>query len=395
MADEIADGLAVDLGDELPEEIDETTRESSEESTTGEAKDEIVEELEVEEGAESVVEKQLHFKEVTKKYPKFFKDFPSLRHTFFRAQEYTKIFPTVDDAKEAAEKYERLGELESALSSGEVEDLTGVLKGFEELGENVISNVASNFLPALRKANQEAYYAAITPELQGFVRNLYDYGVRNENENLKNAGLLAAQHFFGDMKVASGEKNVAGREAPKKDDKLDNERKAFRNERYTALYNDVVKESDSKLSTAITTGLDPRGVMTEAVKEMAVERIIKEITKTLTSDRSHTSHMNNLWKRASAEGFSSSYKSRIISAYLERATEIMPSIRAKIRASILGTRKPEGDSVNNKVEERKEPRQTTGGARSQNGAGRKDGREIDWSRTTDVDYLKGKITYKS
>src|SRR5437660_282354 len=48
------------------------------------------------------------FKEITKKYPNFFKDFPNLRHAFFREKEYSEIFSTVDEAKEAQEDIEGL-----------------------------------------------------------------------------------------------------------------------------------------------------------------------------------------------------------------------------------------------------------------------------------------------
>ncbi|MGA2957600.1 MAG: hypothetical protein ABSF48_17985, partial [Thermodesulfobacteriota bacterium] len=39
--------------------------------------------------------------EIKEKYPEIFKEFPGLRDSIFREIEYTKTFPTIEDAKDA------------------------------------------------------------------------------------------------------------------------------------------------------------------------------------------------------------------------------------------------------------------------------------------------------
>lgn len=370
-----------------PKEEGEETEKEGEENEEGEIEKE-------EKGAKELEDRTPAFKEITKKYPTLFKDFPNLRHMFFHEREYRELFPTVDDARDAVEELEGLRELEQSLAKGDPEDIAGIIDSFKELGEDTVTKFAVNFLPALRKVDQDVYYQTITPELVSFVRTMFDTGARNSNENLQNAALVASLHFFGDPKVASGEKEIKMPEVnKKKDDKLEDERANFRHERYSAFYNDVVQDSDNKLVRMISDGIDPKEVMTDKLKELVVEKTIKEITKTLSTDKSHMSRINSLWRKAAEANFSSAWKSKIISTYLESAKEIMPRIRSSIKSGVLGTR--ERHSEIDGQEEQKE----TGKPKSNNvsrpsGNGKND-KNIDWRKTTDLDYIKGKITYKS
>lgn len=332
------------------------------------------------------------FKEVTKKYPNLFKDFPHLRHTFFHAKEYRELFPTLEDARDAVEQLEGLKGIEEALTSGKVEEL---LQSFNEMGEEVVPTFSQNFLPSLRKVNQDLYYQVITPELVNFTKAMFDAGLRNENDNLKNAALVAALHFFGDPKVASGERKIETqvKKETQKDDKLEKERQSFRLERYNTFYNDIISNADSQLVNSVVEGIDPRNTMTEGMKELVTERVIKEISKVLSTNNSHISRMNSLWKKASESNFSSQWKSKIISAYLEAAQEVMPKIRAKVRANVLGIRERHPEKETGGNEKRVEPKSTVGSSGSRNGNDKLNAKKINWKKTSDLDLIQGNITY--
>jgi hypothetical protein len=339
------------------------------------------------------------YKEITKKYPELFKDFPHLRHAFFHAKEYREMFPTVEDAKEAIENLEGFQTLQDAISKGGTEGAVAVLDSMKKLGDETLSNFASNFLSGVKKTDQDLYYQVITPELVNFTRSLYNAGIRNDNDNLKNTALVAALHFFGDAKVASGEKDikVPVKEA-KKDDTLDAERKSFKQERYTIFYNDVVSDSNTKLSRMVQEGLDPKGNMSDGMKELVVEKVLKELSKTLGADPIHTARMNSLWKKAGTDNFNSSWKSKILSAYLEAAKDIMPKIRSKVRSNVLGIkdRSLETSTNSSGVKKRVEPQSTVGNSRRQSSSSRDiDPKKIDWKKTSDLDFLKGNITTRS
>lgn len=338
------------------------------------------------------------FKEINKKYPNFFKDFPHLRHTFFHAKEYKELFPTVEDAREAIQNLEGFQALQDSLSGGKPEDIVNVLESIKELGSEAQPNFAINFLPSLRKVNQDLYYQVITPELVNFTKSMFDAGLRHENENLKNAALVASLHFFGDTKVATGEKKidigVKKSGESERDEKLENERASFRQERYTSFYNDVVSQADGELSKIILNGLDPKEEMTEGMKELIVEKVAKELSRVLSSDSIHTNRMNSLWKKAGIDNFSSQHKSKIIAAYLEAAKEIMPRIRAKVRANVLGIRERRSEEIGSN-ERRVEPKSTVSGGRQQSSNGKLDPKKIDWKKTSDLDLIRDKITFKS
>lgn len=345
----------------------------------------------------------LKFKEVTKKYPNLFKDFPDLRHKFFHEEQYRELFPSIEEAKEALEEVEGFRELETSLKSGTVQDTEGILESIKELGADVVANFADNFLPALQKIDQDTYFRTITPLLVQSVRNLYDSGIQNENENFQNAALVMAKYLFGDMKVASGEKEVKLSEKPGskgkgKDTELENERAQFRNERYTTFLNDVTQTSNSQITSLIENGLDPKNAMPSGMKRLIVREVAEEISKVLGANSTHKSKMNSLWKKAGDGNFQSNWKSKILSAYLEAAEEVMPRIRSKIRAEALGIRERRPENNGDKDNRRREPKSTVSNGRSSNSQNKGkelNAKNIDWKKTSDIDLFNDKVTMKS
>lgn len=360
--------------------------------------DETGEEHEDEEGKEGKEDKEVEipqYKEVAKKYPNFFKDFPNFRHLIFHEKEYREIFATVEEAKEAVDDIAALDELKTALESGKPEDISGVLKSIQGLGDTVIPSLATHFLPSIKKMDKDLYYQVITPEFVNMTRNLYDSGLRNENENLKNAALVIAQHLFGDLKVASGEREIKLPEIKKveKDDTVDKERQSWRNERYSSLYTDVTTSGDSILEKAILNGLDPKEEMADGMKKLITKEVMTQITLALVKDTSHTTKMNSLWTRAGKENFGSSWRSKIVSAYVESAKTIMPRIRARVRAETLGIRERQPvDNGGERKRNRVEPESNAGGGHRS--TSKVDPKNVDWGKTSDLDFIRGNVTLK-
>lgn len=339
-------------------------------------------------------------KDIKAKYPDIFKDFPALRDMYWREQKITEVFATVEEASEAKEELQSFRNLEAAFDSGKLEDTKFALEAIKSIDDATLPNLALNFLPALRELDQNSYYAAITPELVGFVKSLYDAGVRNGNENSKNAALVASLHFFGDKGVATGEKAV---NIPKpkvkeetKEDKTAQERKAFQQERHEALFQDVSHDFKAELTSEIKKDIDPDEVMTDFTKNALVETILKRINKTLANDPSHTARMSSLWKQAAQGGFARNWKDRIVNAALSRAKTIMPQIRAKARAEALGTRQRQSNKVLNskKGTERVPNNSTNRGGVTKTNLGSLDTKKIDWKGSSDLDILNGKVKLK-
>lgn len=345
------------------------------------------------------------FKDITTKFPTLLKEFPQIRDMYFREQKLTEVFPTVEEAQEAREDLESFKLLESNLKSGKVEDLSNTLSAIKDLGEDTLINMAINFLPSLQKLDQNAYYSATTPIVLDIVRSLYDAGIKNGNENLKNTGLAAALYFFGDKDVASGAKTVnlpkTKVQEDKKDDALENERRQFSQERYSSLLSDVNTDYISEISSAIQDGIDPDGIMTKFLKEALTEKIIKSINQVLSADTNHQSKMKSLWKQAESSKFSRDWKDRIKFAALSRAKSIMPTIRNKARAEALNTKENNGKRVSENVGKSvKIEGQRSGSVRtisnsSMSKIGSINPNKIDYKKTSDMDILQGKVTLKS
>ena len=68
--------------------------------------DEEPEELEESEEVDEEIKLELAptRKEILAKYPKLFKEFPHLQTAMYRSREFSELFTTIDDAKEAVEK---------------------------------------------------------------------------------------------------------------------------------------------------------------------------------------------------------------------------------------------------------------------------------------------------
>lgn len=341
------------------------------------------------------------FKEVTKKYPDLFKDFPNLRHAFFHSKEYRELFPSIEEAKEAVESLDGYKALEESLISGKPEDTKNILESIAELGKDVVPNFAANFIASIKSINNDLYFQIITPELVNFTRTMFDAGLRNENDNLKNAALVAAMHFFGDAKVASGEKEVKLPSMRKKesaeDEELKKERQNFRNERYSTFYNDVVQSADNQLLRSIMNGIDPKEQMTDGIKEMVAEKVMKEVNKILSDNTLHTSKMDSLWKRAAKDNFSAAWKSKITAAFMEAAKEVMPRVRARVRANTLGIRERHSETSGGGTGTRKriEPESNAGGSRRSTSNNTPASKDVDWKKTSDLDFIRGNVTLKS
>src|SRR5687767_11360934 len=71
-------------------------------------------------------------KDILKKYPTLFKDFPYLEKAYYREQQFTQVFPTIEEAKEASVKAGVLNNFENDLLKG---NTVTILKGVKQQDE--------------------------------------------------------------------------------------------------------------------------------------------------------------------------------------------------------------------------------------------------------------------
>ena len=127
-----------------------------------EEKEEKEEKKEGEEEEENIELARVDYEELKKEFPELFKKFPSLKHAFFREQQFTELFPTVEDAKAASEAQAQLEEISETVVSGDVGAFFTSLKNESEDG---YKKFTGNFLPTLAKADKDLYLDVISPEV--------------------------------------------------------------------------------------------------------------------------------------------------------------------------------------------------------------------------------------
>jgi hypothetical protein len=337
-------------------------------------------------------------KDITAKYPNFFKDFPDIRHAIFREKEYTAIYPTVDDAKEAQSNSTDFSNFRDMLQTGTPEKFDEFLSGVKQGGPQMLGNMAVNFLPSLYKADRDMYFKVTTPVADSLLKNAYKAAKQSGNENLANAALHIAQWALGDARYASGELKT---DQPKVEsaaaDSFSKERDAFYMERYNETQRSVGSEARTKIKAEIKKGLDPNGVFNDFMTDTLVDKIWAEIGQELEKDPQHMGAMNSLWKHAKNAGFAGDWKNRILSAYLSGARAQMPAIRARIRAAALADKKVQVAAVAATAEkslERKDVPSSGNAPNRQVGSKTPPAAEIDWGKTSDMDILNDKPTLR-
>src|SRR5262245_22257496 len=71
-------------------------------------------------------------KEILKEFPTLFKKFPGIEHSIYRDRQFSEVFATPEDAKEASEKAEVLDEYSNDLSRGSMERMLKNIKDNDE-----------------------------------------------------------------------------------------------------------------------------------------------------------------------------------------------------------------------------------------------------------------------
>jgi hypothetical protein len=343
------DDIKIDDPDEKDEEIID-----DEEENDDEEKDDQDESDEDKDSSkeEDLTLARVDYGQIKEKYPTFFKDFPELKHAFFREQQFTEIFPTIEDAKRAAERELAYEEISSAVIEGDAG------KFISELGsENKESLVqfAKNFIPALQKQDKDIFYEAIGPTLQGFVKNVYHHGVKEGDDNIKNAAKIVHKMLFGggyDDVEKSGDFEIR---SDRREDKVSKEKESFMAEKYNRLYGEVTNSCYSSLESEIVKGLDDLKKTQPGLYKIITKDIKERVLSDMDKDQAYLGRMASLWKREQRAGFNGSLKNSLQTAFIAKAKTLVPKYRSEVRREVLGKEK-----INGNNEEKREPNRLTG-----------------------------------
>jgi hypothetical protein len=392
--------LPEDDKEEKPE-IEEDKEEVKVEGTTDDEKEDTEEQPD-EETLDSHA--PITMKDLRAKYPEILKDFPQLRDIIFRDKAYGELFTSVEDARTAQLDSEAFSTIRDGVLKG---DASSFFESIREADSKALDKLSLNLLPALHKISPDLHWKTVSPLLEDVARAMHAKGKRVETtdlgKDLMNAALYLSEFLWGDTspvtnpiprKAESGEseesKNLKQRESALEAKEFTNFHSSVSDEAFDSL-KDLVLERGKNNRLKI----DPDGVLTPFIKNTITDKIISEVNDKMKKDASYQRFMSSLWTKARKEGYSKEAKSRILSAYLERARQLVTPIRNRLIAEVSGSTSAGAQLKTSRAE-------ATGGRREPGMSG-KDGNskvslpessKIDWSKTSDLDILEGKAVLR-
>lgn len=373
------------------EDTDEEVDEKEEEEETDEKDekdDEEIEEIDI-----TTPHARPSFKEITEKYPKFFKEFPAVREALGREKAYTDVFPTVQDAKEAGETIEHFNELQASILSGDPSLLLGTL---HSNNEKALNKFAKNFLPTIKKGNPELFSSLVTPYIKLVFRNALHQAEVSDSKNLKLAVKWMARFVFNDAdgNIPEDEREVEDKGNDETSSPLAEENKRLKLTTLRNFSQDIKDRTEKVLEREILKSVDPEDALPSFMQEALVGKVIREIQVSLNSDKEHTRVMTTLWNQAKKNDYSKEDRGQLINAFLARARKILPSIRDKHKKEVMSKLKLSSNGKDSKEGQRPNRRRIPESGIVTRQQGTPKAGQINWKKTSDEDILNDRYVPK-
>lgn len=306
---------------------------------------------EIEQELEPPTEEQLELvtpvrrKEILKKYPDVFKDFPYLEKAYYREQQFTELLPTIADAKAAVEKSEILDRFENDLMGGSTET---VLKAVRETNPNGFYKIVDEYLPTLAKVDEKAYYHVIgnltKHTIVSMVQEARRLGVGTGADGkpqpgvaLQDAAALLNQFVFGttDFKPPTQLSNQGKPEDNTREKQITEREQNIIRTQFENTRNDLNTRVNNTLKNTIDAHIDPKKTMSDYVRKNAARDTMDNLERVINQDTRFKALLDKLWERAFQDGFSKDSSDRIRSAYVSKAKTVLPALLKKARNEAL------------------------------------------------------------
>lgn len=341
-----------------------------EETEDGEEDDELAElERELEEPDEEKLElvTPVRRKEILAKYPKLFKDFPYLEKAYYRDQQFTEVFPTINDAKEANSKAAALDSYEQDLMRGNTE---GVLKTIKQGDEKSFHRIVDNYMLALYNTDQTAYHHVVGNLNKQLIASLVQEGKKLGNDALLQAAAIVNQFVFASAEWTPPTR-LSKDEADPRQDEIKNREEEFNQRQFESARDDLGTRLSNSFKATIEQNIDRTGSMTQYVKNAACKDALGYLEKMILADRAFQRLKDKLWISAAEQGYAKPAMDRLRSAFATKAKTLLPAVLKKARNEALrglGKRVREEDTedVNDGTTRPDKTRKTTSSPRSGN-----------------------------
>jgi len=291
-------------------------------------------------------------KEILKKYPALFKDFPYLEKAYYREQQFTELLPTIQDAKEAKEKAETLDKFDNDIMQGNTEV---VLKVIKEQYPRAFNKVVDDYMTTLARVDEKAHTHVIGNTIKHTIVSMVEEGRRSNNEALLSAAQILNQYVFGSSDFVPPKKlSVDTTTDDKKDTELQTRERQFVQRQFDTARTDLNSRVNNTLKNTIAANIDPKSSMTDYVKRNAIREATETLEGLIEKDTRFKVLVDKLWEAAFKDNFSKTSVDRIKSAFTSKAKTLLPSVIKKARNEALRGigRKVSADEVDEKPDKK-------------------------------------------
>lgn len=360
-------------GKDTPKEDDESSdeEESDEES---EEPDELAElEAELEEPADEDLElvTPVRRREILAKYPQLFKDFPYLEKAYYREQQYTEIFPTLEDARTAVEKGETLDNFQQDVMGG---DIGTILKTVRESNPNSFYRIVDSYLPTLSQVDQQAYFHVLGNIGKMTIASMVQEAKRSNNEELQKAAHILNQFMFGtsEWKPPTQLSREERQQDNVREREISDRERQFVTQQFTSTRDELNSRVNNTLMNTINAHIDPKNTMPPYVKKNASKDAMDTLGRLINQDGRFRGLVDKLWDRAFQSNFAKVDVDRIRAAYTAKAkTLLLPVIKRARNEALRGIGKRVRDEATGEERPRNKGPVPGGRATSQPGKGGK------------------------
>ena len=316
-----------------------------------EEKEEETEEIKLEDEEKAPEEEELEEvitlrrKDILTAFPDLFKKFPDLERAFYREQKFTEIFPTLKDAQEASDRVKNFVTFETELLAGNPASLLAEVKSTDE---NAFIGLAEQFLPSLSKIDQNVYHSILGNIFKSAVVSMMQEAQASQSQKLFETAQTLNQYLFGTTKI-DGPQTLQKEQKSPESDKLQEERKAFIQEKFNSAHADVTERATNLLKSTVEKYIDPKDVLSAYSKSKAIEDVINQVDAELAEDTRFRSAFDKLWESAFEHNFNDFARKKLKDAWLGRAKQALPGIIRKVRSEAMkDVRRKESDEPKTK-----------------------------------------------
>jgi hypothetical protein len=275
-------------------------------------------------------------KEILAAYPDIFKKFPGLEKAWAREAQYTELFSTPAEAKEAKQRADDLSTFEGQLLNG---DIGTVLSAIKQESGKAFERIAVNLLGTIQRVDQNAHAYILNQVIKNAIIHAANSAKESQDDQLMIAARLLHKHFYSSDRITGLPNNGNGHQPDNRlteeQEQLRREQANFRQATLNNAVNDVQSKSENSIRGAVERSIDVRGVMTDYVRKNAINEIMGKLWDNLQSDSRFVKIKDNLWREASNNNFNETSKNRIRNAILNKAKVVLPSIIREVKAEAL------------------------------------------------------------